>query len=385
MHTARLHSFLLRAMITPRVSDIIGIINLFAPFRLAEDWDNAGLQVGDPTALAGKVMVALDPGLDAVEAAVESRCQLLLSHHPLIFRPLKRITPSDWPGRLLFLAIKNDLAIVSLHTNFDIAWGGVNDLLAARLGLADCEPLKSAAGEELVKLSVFVPQGHEEKVMESLFRVSGVIGNYRDCSFRTEGIGTFKPLEGATPFLGEIGIREYVGESRIEVLLKKMDVQGAVKALRAAHPYEEPAFDLYPLLNRGKDAGMGRIGELPAAIPLDEFAALVKDRLGLTGARIVGAAGRMVRKVALCGGSGASLWREAAYQGADVLLSGDVKYHEARDAEAQGLALVDAGHFATELPMVEGLTEKLARELANKGYAAEIVAFEGEKDPFRFI
>jgi putative NIF3 family GTP cyclohydrolase 1 type 2 len=222
-------------------------------------------------------------------------------------------------------------------------------------------------------------------VLEALFRVSGVLGNYRDCSFRTEGVGTFKPLEGADPFLGEIGKREYVDESRIEVLLKKADVGGAVKALRAAHPYEEPAFDLYPLLNRDKDTGMGRIGELAQALPLDEFAALVKERLGLNGVRIVGDAGRMVRKVALCGGSGASLWREAAYQGADVLISGDVKYHDARDAEAHGLALVDAGHFATESPMVEGLAKQLGRELANKGYTAEIVAFEGEKDPFRFI
>ncbi len=385
MHTARLHSFLLCVMITPRVSDIVGIINLLAPFSLAEEWDNAGLQVGDPAALAGKIMVALDPGSPAVEEAVASRCQLLLTHHPLIFRPVKRLSPSDPLGRLLFLAIKNDLAIISLHTNFDIAWGGVNDLLAERLGLSGCEPLKPTYAEELVKLSVFVPMGYEERLMEALFKVCGSIGNYRDCSFRTEGIGTFRPLEGAEPFLGEIGRRENVEESRVEFMLSKGDVNAAVKALRANHPYEEPAFDIYPLLNRGKSAGLGRIGLLPAPLPLADFASMIKERLGLDGARFVGDAARMVKKVALCGGSGASLWREAASKGADVLVSGDVKYHEARDADAQGVALVDAGHFSTELPMVKGLSELLGAELANKGFAAEITAFEGERDPFRFI
>jgi dinuclear metal center YbgI/SA1388 family protein len=385
VHTARLHSFLLCAMISPRVSDIVGIINVFAPLALAEEWDNAGLQVGDPAAMAGKIMVALDAGRSAVEAAVAARCQLLLTHHPLIFRPLKKISVADPVGRLIHLASRNDLAIISLHTNYDIAAEGVNDLLAELLGVSRCEPLKVTAAEELVKLSVFVPKGHEEKVLDALFRVSGCIGNYSDCSFQTSGIGTFKPLPGAKPFLGEVDKREYAEESRLEVLLRKGDVNAAVKGLRKAHPYEEPAFDLYPLLNRGKAEGLGRIGELTAALSLGEFAALVKERLGGHGLRFVGDPGRLVRKIALCGGSGASLARDAANQGAEVLVTGDVKYHEARDAEELGLALVDAGHFATELPMIRGLAAQLERKLTEKGYAAEVTAFEGEREPFRYI
>lgn len=372
-------------MISPRVSDIVGIINVFAPFGRAEEWDNAGLQVGNPAAPASRIMVALDAGRSAVEAAVAARCQLLLTHHPLIFRPLKKISVADPLGQLVTLAIRNDLAIISLHTNYDIAAGGMNDLLAERLGVSRCEPLSVTHREELVKLGVFVPEGHEEQVLEALFRVSGVIGNYSDCSFQARGIGTFRPLPGAAPFIGEVGKRERVAESRIEVLIRKDDVTAAVKALRKAHPYEEPAFDLYPLLNAGKADGLGRIGELPAAVPLGEFAALVKERLGLTGLRCVGDAGRPVRKVALCGGSGVSLVREAKGKGADVLVTGDVKYHEARDAEELGLALVDAGHFATELPMVRGVAEQLGKELSKRGYAAEITAYEGEREPFSYI
>lgn len=385
MQTERLHSFLLCVMITPKVSDVLGIINSLAPFDLAEEWDNAGLQVGNPSAFAGKIMVALDAGKSAVEAAVAAGCQLLLTHHPMIFRPLKKISTADPLGRLIALAIINDLAIIALHTNFDIADGGVNDLLAERLGVSVCRPLRVTVVEDLVKLCVFVPKGHEEEVMNALFSFSGFIGNYRDCSFQTGGVGTFKPLKGAAPFLGEINKREYAEESRIEVLLRKADVTAAVGSLIAVHPYEEPAFDIYPLVNKGKTDGLGRLGELPAAVTLSEFAVTVKERLGLDGVRFVGAANRKVRKIALCGGSGASLIRDAWNLGADVMVTGDIKYHEAREAEDLGLALVDAGHFGTEQPMIRGLTELLGKELAKKGYEAEITAFEGEKEPFRYI
>jgi dinuclear metal center YbgI/SA1388 family protein len=372
-------------MITPKVSDVLGIINRLAPFALAEEWDNAGLQVGNPSAFAGKIMVALDAGKSAVEAAVAAGCQLLLTHHPMIFRPLKKISTADPLGRLIALALSNDLAIIALHTNFDIAEGGVNDLLSERLGVSGCKPLKVTVVDELVKLCVFVPKGHEEEVMNALFSFSGFIGNYSDCSFQTVGVGTFKPLKGAEPFLGEIGKREYAEESRIEVLLRKADVNAAVRSLIAVHPYEEPAYDLYPLMNKGKADGMGRMGELPAAITLSEFAATVKERLELDGVRFVGAANRKVKKIAMCGGSGISLMRDALNQGADVMVTGDVKYHEAREAEDLGLALVDAGHFGTERPMIRGLTELVEVELAKKGFKAKVTAFEGEKEPFRYI
>ena len=385
MHTARLHSFLLHAMTTPRVSDIVGIVNDLAPFRFAEEWDNAGLQVGDPAAPADRIIVALDAGKDTVEAAVAAGCNLLLTHHPLIFRPVKRVSTIDPVGALLALALKNDLAIISLHTNFDIADGGVNDILAGLLGITNCVPLKVTESEEFIKLSVFVPKGHEEKIMDALFKYSGFIGNYSECSFCATGIGTFRPLKGAKPFIGKVGKREYTEEVRLEVLLRNEDLAPALKTLLASHPYEEPAYDLYPLLNMGKAVGLGRLGELSAPVTLTDFAKLTKERLKAERVRYVGEGGRMLSKVALCGGSGASLLREAAGKGADLLVTGDVKYHEAREAESIGLALVDAGHFATEFPMVKGLKELIGRELAKRGHKSEITSYEGEREPFSYI
>jgi dinuclear metal center YbgI/SA1388 family protein len=182
-----------------------------------------------------------------------------------------------------------------------------------------------------------------------------------------------------------VGKREYAEETRIEVLLKKDDVRSAVAAMIKAHPYEEPAYDLYPLLNRGESFGLGRVGVLQEELSLAGFAGMVKVRLGIPSLRYVGDAGIRVRKVALCGGSGASLMRDAWKKGADVLVTGDVKYHEAREAEAMGLAVVDAGHFATERPMIRGLAEMLRSELAQRRYSAEILAFEGEREPFSYI
>jgi dinuclear metal center YbgI/SA1388 family protein len=372
-------------MITPNVSDIAGIVNKIAPFGYAEEWDNVGLQVGDPGAAAGRIMVALDSGYAAVEAAVAAGCQVLLTHHPFLFKPLKKISLTDPLGRLLALALKNDLAVISLHTNYDSADEGLNDLLAGRLGVEGGVPLQVTGSEELVKLAVFVPQGHEESVLEALFRCSGVIGAYRDCSFRAPGIGTFTPLAGATPFLGTVGVREEVEESRVEVLLRREAMPAALKALRQAHPYEEPAYDLYPLLNRGPVHGLGRIGTLPAALPLGEFARQVKKRLGAAGLRLVGDPGSLVQKVAVCGGSGSSLLRTARQQGADLLVTGDVKYHEAREAEDLGIALLDAGHFATEVLMVQGFADRLERELAARRYAAQVIPCAVERDPFVFV
>lgn len=369
----------------PKVSDVVGIINKIAPFATAEEWDNVGLQVGDPAAPAERIMVSLDPCREAIDAAIRQQCQLLLTHHPFIFKPLKRIALNEPLGSLISHAIKHDLAVVSLHTNLDIAAGGVNDLLAQRLGLGTCQPLKVTGVEELVKLAVFVPQGHEERVLDALSRFSGVIGNYRDCSFQAQGTGTFRPLEGARPFIGEIGRRERVEEVRLEVLLRKGDLAAALNALMKVHPYEEPAYDLYPLLNKGESRGLGRIGELPSPLSLREFALTVKERLAVDGIRMVGAADRAVKKVAVCGGSGAFLLREAHFRGADLLVTGDVKYHEAREAEDLGIALLDAGHFATERLMVGGVRELLETELTKKGFAATLTAYEGEREPFSFI
>lgn len=370
---------------TPRVSDIIEIINIIAPFSYAEEWDNVGLQIGDPTAPVSKIIVSLDAGEDAIEAAITGQCQLLLTHHPLIFHPLKKVNILDPPCNLLSKALRNNLNIVSLHTNFDIAPGGVNDMLAERLGINSALPLVVTRVDELVKLAVFVPKGHEEQVLQALFRFSGFIGNYTECSFQSEGIGTFKPLSGAAPFIGSVGMREHVEEIRIEVLLRKEDMKGALEAMFAVHPYEEAAVDLYPLLNEGKCLGLGRIGELEEMVSLEQFASRLKKEFTLDGVKYVGRGESALKKIALCGGSGSSLIPEAHRQGADVLVTGDVKYHEACEARSLGLALIDIGHFASEFIMVEGLAGRMKKELIKRGFAAEIIGCRSERDPFCWI
>jgi dinuclear metal center YbgI/SA1388 family protein len=371
-------------MITPRISDLLGITNKIAPSHFAESWDNVGLQLGDPARQVSRLMVALDPGAPAVAAAIDAGCQLLISHHPLIFTPLKKISSTDETGRLAIAALKNDLAIISLHTNYDIAEGGVNDLLAERLELQGTLPLRLTGAEEFLKIAVFVPRGFEEQVLAALSGRIAQTGNYRDCSFRGEGTGEFTPLEGAQPFVGEVGRVHQEKESRVEFLVAKERLTAALAALREVHPYEEPAFDIYPVLNRGAARGLGRIGTLAETTSAGEFAAKVKARLAAPGVRLVGEAGRRVRKVAICGGSGASLLHEAQRKGADLLVTGDVKYHEAREAEALGMALVDAGHFATEHPMVAGLARTLRLALAGKRFETEVVEYQEERDPFTF-
>ena len=372
-------------MQTPRLSDILGIINKIAPQTLAEAWDAVGLQVGDPAAPVSRIMTALDPGAPAIDAAIASHCQLLVTHHPFIFKPLPRLSAADPVTALIFRAIRNNLAVISLHTNYDSAEGGLNDLLAQRIGVTSCEPLAESVREDLIKLVAFVPKGFEEQVMTALFRFSGFIGNYRDCSFRVEGAGTFLPLPGAKPFQGEEGRRECADESRIEVLLRAADIGKATEALKAAHPYEEPAFDLYPLLNKGKGFGLGRIGVLAEPTPLAEYAATIRDCLGTGLVRYVGAAALPVRTVALCSGSGASLMQTAKRRGADVLVTGDVKYHDARTAEELGLALIDAGHFGTEIIAAEGLATKLTTECFHRRYEVEVLRCCDERDPFQIV
>jgi dinuclear metal center YbgI/SA1388 family protein len=373
-------------MKTAKVSDILGIINKIAPADLAESWDNPGLQVGDPAAAVSAIMVALDATPAVIESALLSGCQLLVTHHPLIFKPQKSISTATAQGRLMYAAIRGGLGIISMHTNYDIARGGLNDVLAERLGLEGSAPLQVTSTQELVKLVVFVPDGHLEQMRTALFPHVESLGAYRDCSFAAPGEGTFTPQEGAAPFIGTVGSRETVREYRLELLVDRARLSRAVKALVAAHPYEEPAFDIYPLHNEGCVLGLGRIASLPEATTLAEYAALTAARLAAPGTRFVGDPAAAVRKVALCSGSGTSVMRAAARSGADVLVTGDVKYHDARDAEDLGIALIDAGHFSTEIIMTVAARDLLLQKLSDAGFdACRVIACDVENDPFRYV
>lgn len=358
------------------------IHKLYAP-ELAEDWDNVGLQVGDPGAPLERVMVALDPGLSAVQAARDAGAQALVTHHPLLFRPLKRLTPEDAVGQALWMAVRDGVAIISAHTNLDCAADGLNSWLAAKLGVKQSAPLQPITGDYL-KLIVFIPAGHEQCVAKAIFSAgAGQIGAYDECSFRSCGEGTFRPGQGTNPFIGEVGQSEQVDEVRFETIVPKRKLARVLEKMQKAHPYEEVAYDLVPLQNQVPGAGLGRIGRLEQATALDDFAARVKTALGCDHLRLIGAGSRPVHKIALCGGSGAGLLQTAHRQGADVLVTGDVKYHDARQAEELGIALIDAGHFATEKLMIEQVAGSLREAASKRHWEVVFETYAGEQDPFR--
>ncbi len=368
-----------------RITDLIGLLNSLYPPNLAEEWDNTGLQVGDPAQVLDKVLVALDPSLPAVEAAHQAGAQVLLTHHPLLFRPLQRLTPEDAVGRVIWAAVVKGVAVISAHTNLDSAAGGLNDWLAKQLGVRNAQPLQAAKGDYL-KLVVFVPASHEEPVAEALFSGgAGQIGAYDCCSFRTPGIGTFRPGETTRPYLGQIGQTERAEEIRLETIVPKTRLGRVLEKMYKAHPYEEVAYDLIPLQNQTPSAGLGRIGTLEATTTLQVFAEMVRDRLGSDALKIVGDPDLPVHKVAVCGGSGAGTLNAAKHQGADVLVTGDVKYHEARHAEDLEVSLIDAGHFATEQLMIEHVVTTLGQASQARGWNLAFEAYTGESDPFRMI
>jgi dinuclear metal center YbgI/SA1388 family protein len=366
-----------------RIQDLLGLVHkLYAP-ELAEDWDNVGLQVGDPTAPLQRVMVSLDPGLSAVQAAKTAGAQALITHHPLLFRPIKRLTPEDTVGQVLWTAVRSGVAIISAHTNLDSAADGLNSWLAERLGVQNPLPLQPIVGDYL-KLIVFVPCGHEQSVAEALFSTgAGQIGAYDECSFSSVGEGSFRAGEGCSPFVGEVGKRASVEEIRLETIVPRRKLARTLEKLQKAHPYEEVAYDLVPLQNQVPGAGLGRIGRLQQAMSLDEFAAIVKNNLGCEHLRLIGAENQKIHKVALCGGSGSGLLQTAHRQGADVLVTGDVKYHDARQAEELGIALIDAGHFATEKLMIEQVAASLQDEARKRHWEIVFETYTGEQDPFR--
>lgn len=371
---------------TTRLAELVGLLNsLYAP-ALAEDWDNVGLQVGDPAAEVKRVLVCLDAEEIALSEAQRLDAQLVVSHHPLLHKPLKRLTPSDEVGRTLFRAIRNEIAVYSAHTNLDRAADGLNDWLAARLGLEDCQPLEKAQSAGFYKLVVFVPRGHETELMDALFAAgAGHVGEYDRVSFRSPGTGSFRGSENTDPFIGQPGVVEEAEEYRLETIVPGPRLANVLARMLKAHPYEEVAYDLIPLANTRNDIGLGRIGRLPQEIDLQQFAEQVRERLQVAAVRLVGDAGQKIRKIAVCGGSGASLLSEALRQGADCLVTGDIKYHDAQRARAEGLALIDAGHFGTEQFMVAELSTRLRQVLSERKLPIEVIEMTGEQDPFKVV
>lgn len=363
---------------------IIDAMERLAPKYLAESWDNVGLLLGSPAQKITKLLITLDVTKAVATQAVQDGIDMIITHHPILFKAVNNIRTDLPQGQILVSLLKANIAVYAAHTNLDIATGGVNDILASKLNLQDPEPLVVSYTEKLCKLVVFVPNNHMEVVRRAISEAgAGHVGNYSHCTFSSNGTGSFLPLDGTQPFIGSNGVVEYVEETRLETIVPEKISRRVLKAMLKVHPYEEVAYDLYQLINSGHSLGLGRVGKLIAPMPLAEFIAQVKMALGIEYVNVAGPQDKIVKKVAVCGGSGASFINKAVFAGADVFITGDVKYHEAQDALAAGIVVIDAGHFATEQPVVSYVTEYLTSCATKDKWAVDICIDTVNKDVFR--
>ena len=368
--------------------DWLAALEAAYPARDAASWDNVGLQVGDPEDVVSAILVCLDVTRETLDEAQQRGAQVILAHHPLFFRPLERLTPATASGALALEAARRGLAVVAAHTNFDVAIDGTTGPVMAALGIADAAPLVPAApADDAVKLVVFTPPEATGPVLAAAFGAgAGQIGEYAECSFRVSGTGTFHPSADAAPVVGERERRNEVAEERLEVVVPRALLGQVVGAAVEAHPYEEVAFDVFPLVAvapaGAERKGTGRIGELAQPLALGDFAARLRDRLPAPHLRFAGDPQRMIRRVAACGGAGDGYIGAALAAGADVYVTGDLRHHVTLDALTQGLAVVDAGHYATEAPALASLSSTLERLARERGLTARLLASTVKTEPW---
>ena len=342
------------------VAEAVRMIETLAPPALALPGDPGGLHTGAPEAPVSRIAVCLDATARALQGAKTAGAQMMLAHHPLIYHPQASLAESDAHARLICEFVRAGMALYCAHTAWDVAPGGLNDELADLLGLREASPLRVTASQNLLKLAVYVPEDAVDAVRLAIGDAgAGQLGNYSHCSFRSRGVGSFRPMEGASPHIGEVGRLEDVSEWKVEAVVEESRLSAVLDAMRRAHPYEEIAYDLFEMRVPGRQAGLGRIGSLEKPAPLCEVEDRVSEALGESALRTWGDPGRMVCRVAVCGGSGGDLVRDAASAGADVLVTSEIRHHQILEARAAGLALIDATHAATETPGMRRLARRL--------------------------
>jgi len=340
------------------IQDVLAVLEQIAPARYAFPWDKVGLQVGNPSAVVTRGLIALDRSMAAIERASQVGAQVLLTHHPLIFEPLSAVTTQTYEGRAVQRLIGSGISHIAAHTNWDAARGGINDALADRLGLSDVADFGSSADANNAKLVFFVPASHLESVIDACSQAgAGVIGDYRRCAYYSAGTGTYEAGIHTNPAIGEPGERSVVEEMRVEMICPISATASVSRALSEAHPYEEPAFNWLPLK---VEAGqrMGRIGTI-GSLTLRDFVIHAERTLD-TKAWAWGDPGASVTRVAVVGGAADGEWKAAQKAGASVLLTGEVKQHVALEAGERGFAIIAAGHYATEQPGCASLRERMA-------------------------
>ncbi|WP_159883873.1 Nif3-like dinuclear metal center hexameric protein [Paenibacillus puerhi] len=364
---------------------VVQLMEELAPKSYAVEGDKIGLQLGTLQKEIPAALVALDVTDEVVDEAIREGANLIIAHHAIIFRPLANLQTDTPAGRLYEKLIKHDIAVYISHTNLDVADGGINDMMAEAIGLQVTEPLDEVHTDKLKKLVVFVPAEHADKVRSAMFDAgAGSIGDYSHCSFNIEGVGTFLPGEGTNPHIGRQGRLEQAQEIRIETIVPQSAERRVVQAMLKAHPYEEVAYDLYALDLKTRTFGLGRVGKLETPVTLRELCERVKAAYEVPMLRVVGDPDRLIRKAAVLGGSGSRYIRQAMFAGADVLITGDIDYHTAHDAQAAGLALIDPGHNVEKI-MKQGVADYLQRKLDGRKWNTRMIASKADTEPFRFI
>lgn len=362
-----------------KIAQFTTAFEAIAPPSIAWKGDNIGLLIGRPEQAISNILVALDLTDEVIAEAVKKRVNLIVTHHPALFHPLKSITPSTQTGAMALSLIERNIAVYAAHTNLDSVKWGVNYSLAGSLGLRNVRILSPIEGS-LSSVTVFVPGTHADAVADAMHAAgAGMFEKYDTCSFRSEGVGTFRGGKGADPFIGTVGNVERVTEVRLEMLAEQWKLRGIVSAMLKAHPYEEVAYNITPLSNRNTEYGLGAIGELPKAMGRRSFLAMVKKQLRAKALRYTGP-DRTIRRVAVCGGSGSEFIREALAQGADAMVTADCKYHTFQEFE-HSLLLVDAGHYETEVGVLPALAEAIGTIMSAAQHRGRIFITQSSTNP----
>lgn len=365
------------------VNDLTGMLSEWAHPSLQESYDNSGLQCGDPSWQLKGVLFTLDVTEAVVDQAIEKGCNLIVSHHPVIFGGLTQLTGRSYTERILLKAIKHDIALFAIHTNLDNVASGVNSAIANKLGLGNTKILRPLTGQ-LKKLVTFVPTAHADVVRTALFDAgAGQIGAYDHCSYNSSGKGTFRSGETTSPFAGEKGEDHTEEEVRMEVILEKWKVPAVIDSLNKAHPYEEVAYDLYPLDNEFADTGAGMVGELPEPMDQEAFLRMLKEKMAAEVVRYSGKTQKPIQRVAVCGGSGSFLIRDAQRAGADCLVTADLKYHQFFDA-TDNFLLADIGHYESEQFTTDLIMKYIRQKFAN--FAPQLPLIKGmNTNPVKYL
>ena len=364
------------------VRGVCDYLKSIAPLILAEDWDNVGLLLGDDAGQIKRALTCLTLTREVAEEAVQVGAGLIVTHHPVLFKPIKKITVENAEGRMLLTLLRHGIAVYSPHTAWDNSSSGINQQLAELFELQDIKPLRQHATADHVKLVTFVPESHLDHVRQALWNTgAGVIGNYHNCSFNLRGTGTFFGGPGTDPAVGKAGRLEQVEEVRLEVVCAAKFLDRALTALRQAHPYEEPAVDVFSVKALKEGAGSGRMGTLPRPTTLKDLNKLVADRLRQTQIQFVGDADQQITNLGIACGAAAEFLRDAHRAGCQALLTGEARFHSCLEAKELSLGMILPGHYATERFAMETLADRLRQQFPE----LKVTASTHERDPVQYL